>query len=495
MSACEKPGSHWSIYQQAIFDAVCDSSADAPHLAVRARAGSGKTTTGVHALTLTAQSDRVVALAFNADIARTLSERVPEHADARTFHSAGFGAVRSAYSSAVKVNKDLTWQRATSLCPDDPASYKAALVRVVSLAKSTLADRSPIAMGKLATAYHLDGAPEPWTPARDRFNQEALTLYLRAEKPQGEIDFDDMCWLPVRHNLPMRPWDFVMADEAQDLNACQHELVKRLVGKRGRLLAIGDDRQAIYQFRGACENSFDDLARHFDATVLPLSVCYRCDASIVALARETVPDFEARTNAPDGIVRDCGEAEMLAQVRPGDFILSRSKAPLMGHCLALLADGVPATIVGRDIAAGLVALIKKSKAGSIEQLDRWMSAHCAKAAERLSQQDPAAYEEICDRCACVRAVMASADSIASLIGKIERLFSDSTVGASVRLSTTHKAKGLESDRVFALADTYNKRPGLAESNLFYVCITRAKHELALVWKDGGDSNGERHDNA
>lgn len=487
------PGGYpWSPYNLAIFEAIADHDANAPHVAVRARAGSGKTTSGVHALGLTSQSDRVIACAFNSDIAKTLAERVPEWVDARTFHSVGNGAVWSSLGKTT-VDKDKVRNMARELCPQEARqqpSYITALCRVVSLAKNTLSPQSPIAMGKLADRYQIDGAPEAWTPARDEFNQRALTLLLRCAKFNGVIDFDDMVWLPVHLNLPVRPWDFVLADEAQDLNACQHALVKKLVGRRGRLLAIGDDRQAIYQFRGAAEGSFDSLANHFEADILPLSVCYRCDASIVAHAATVVPDFEARPGAPDGIVREATTDQMLDSCAPGDFILSRSKAPLMGHCLALLGDGKPATIVGRDIAGGLIGLIKKSKAASVEALTRWLNDHQTKAAERLAVEDPESYEEIADRCECLRVVARETPSIGATIDKIDRLFSEGAGRGTVRLSTTHKAKGLETDRVWMLADTYRKRPGIAEENLWYVAVTRAKHELVEVYAEQQEPDGD-----
>lgn len=483
----------WSAYQQAVFDLISDRSPTAPHIAVRARAGSGKTKTGVAGLDLTDRSSSVIACAFNADIARTLSARVPEHADARTFHSVGLAACRAALGPSVKVDKDKLRGMVARLCPDDPASYRNALIRVVSLAKSTLAPFTPHALGKIATYYHLDGAPDPWTPARARFDQDAATLARRSIEDLSSIDFDDMCYLPATDStFRVRPYDFVLADEAQDLNACQHALVRKLLGRSGRLCAIGDDRQAIYQFRGAAEGAFDALANEFDAEILSLPICYRCDSSIVELARTVVPDLEARPDAPEGKLGDCSDQDLTP--RPGDFVLSRTKAPLMGHCLRLLADGVPATIVGRDIAGGLQAMIRKSKAASCEALDRWTRTHEQQAFEKLAERDPEAYEEIADRCACLRVLAADAPSIGGLTAKIERLFSDGATGGQVRLSTTHKAKGLEAPHVWMLADTYRKRPGIAEENLWYVAVTRAEHELTMVWKDM-DQKGEKANGA
>jgi len=66
---------------------------------------------------------------------------------------------------------------------------------------------------------------------------------------------------------------------------------------------------------------------------------------------------------------------------------------------------------------------------------------------------------------------------------IDRLFKDGDDKNRVILSTTHKAKGLERDRVFMLDGTYRRgKDTREENNLVYVAWTRAKNELYLVTK-------------
>ncbi|MBE2195619.1 MAG: ATP-binding domain-containing protein [Anaerolinea sp.] len=83
---------------------------------------------------------------------------------------------------------------------------------------------------------------------------------------------------------------------------------------------------------------------------------------------------------------------------------------------------------------------------------------------------------------------------------IEDLFSDEKSG--VWLSTVHRAKGLESNRVVILQ--YNRLPlywkeqhefeAVQEENLLYVALTRARQELVLVSKerDGKVQPGGNH---
>ena len=56
---------------------------------------------------------------------------------------------------------------------------------------------------------------------------------------------------------------YVLVDEFQDSNYAQVELLKRLVGPRCNITAVGDDDQAIYRFRGAAHGAFEMFAAAF----------------------------------------------------------------------------------------------------------------------------------------------------------------------------------------------------------------------------------------
>lgn len=65
--------------------------------------------------------------------------------------------------------------------------------------------------------------------------------------------------------------------------------------------------------------------------------------------------------------------------------------------------------------------------------------------------------------------------------KIDGLFSDTDAANRIMLSTTHKAKGLERDRVWILMDTYRPKKSTEEANLYYVAVTRARKSLFKVY--------------
>ena len=84
-------------------------------------------------------------------------------------------------------------------------------------------------------------------------------MYQKQMKAYNALDFDDLISLPVlllRTNEEVRQrWQnrirYLLVDEYQDTNTSQYDLVKLLVGERGRLTVVGDDDQSIYSWRGA----------------------------------------------------------------------------------------------------------------------------------------------------------------------------------------------------------------------------------------------------
>lgn len=78
------------------------------------------------------------------------------------------------------------------------------------------------------------------------------------------------------------------------------------------------------------------------------------------------------------------------------------------------------------------------------------------------------------------ALAANCADVGTMLVRIETLFADSGLASAITLSSTHRAKGLEAERVWLLRDTYLKWKGPEEENLLYVGITRSKHELIFV---------------
>lgn len=469
-SSAPAPADRWSIYQRAIFREVAEGVG---HLLVKARAGTGKTTTIVEALRHVPANKSSLLVAFNKSIAAELERRAPEGVMVRTLHSFGFAALRNAFRTRLEEGK--TDRIARRIFGD---SLKGAalsnLAKLVSRAKATLAE----------TDEDLDRAIDDLglqVPDRERpeLVERAAAVLSECYRDTASCDFDDMIWLPVRHGIRVPTFDVVFVDETQDLNACQIDLALRAVREGGRVVAVGDDRQAIYAFRGADRHAIDRIVRTLDARVLPLSITYRCAKSIVALAQEIVPDYEAAPSAPDGVVRTTNEEKLRAEVTPGDFIISRKNAPLIRMCLRLLGAQKPATIAGRDIGSGLLSLVNAARVDDVMGLllfvDTWRKQETDRLTARGRDTQP-----IEDRADCITALCEGAATVEEVRARITALFSDTDDTRRIVCTTVHKAKGLERERCWILADTFTLNGGTEEDNLWYVAVTRAKTELCIA---------------
>ncbi len=322
----------------------------------------------------------------------------------------------------------------------------------------------------------------------------------------GCIDFNDMVWLPIALNLPTANYDLLFVDECQDLNRCTQELVCRS-GKR--LVFVGDENQAIYGFAGADAESFANLRKRLEATdrgvvVLPLTETRRCGKAIVAEANKIVPNFQAHESNGEGFIyrynykpfKD-GETPMWrGKVEAGDMLLCRVNAPLVSECFKFIKAGKKANIMGRDVGQGLKALVTKCAGGNvackvpelIKALETWVHLETEKEQAR-KRPNEAKIIGLDDKYTCILCFTEGCETAAQVLGKIEQVFTDDRVVPGIRLSSIHKAKGLEADRVFLLEPERATVPHpMAKSewqvgqewNLRYVAITRAIRELVFV---------------
>jgi len=291
------------------------------------------------------------------------------------------------------------------------------------------------------------------------------------------VDFDDQLWFP--HVFQLEPWthELVIIDESQDMNASQLALARKSVKPGGRIVAVGDDRQAIYGWRGADSGFLGRMVNELGADTLPLPRTYRCGKAIVERAREIVPDYEAAEGNVEGVIRETLMGKIVDEVRPGDFVLSRLNAPLLPLCLELLKLKIPATIQGRDIMGQLMGLVGRSECDTTDCLIEWLwdYEHDELRKLRKSDADEGVINALRDRVECLRVLAPEHELCEDLLAHLDEVFTDRDDDSKVTLSSVHRAKGLERDRVFLLAGTF--REGGQEDNIRYVAMTRAKTEL------------------
>lgn len=507
-----------SPMQVAIFKAIRDTQ---DSLIIEAVAGSGKTTTIVAAVKIIPENLRTMFLAFNKSIATELSEKLPEHVNCMTLNSLGYRAwmkyiggradvktnkitnilkqpqFKTEYGEwkvrqlLYPVNQLIGFAKQAGLVPKDAQSYvKTSLVDDTDAAWKHIINYHNVDFnvkrdGKSLGEYRRELAET--TDMAIKMARQALTLSIRKK---NEVDFNDQLFMPVVYGAEFAKHDVIFLDEAQDISHIQRVMVKRALVDGGRVIAVGDRHQAIYGFRGADSSSLDNIKRMFNCVVLPLSVSYRCGVDIIELAQNIVPHIEARDGAQQGKIEYLTPySETYLPFKPHDYIICRNVAPLVTLAFTIIRSGKPAYIVGDDIGKTISKLITKLKPTGInnlrQRLYEWEKAEI----QRLQEADPMAVGSwISDRADTVRAFIDSsgANTVEELLRTIEELFENNADNA-IKLSTIHKSKGLESDRVFILdqklmpskyaTHDWQKEQ---EDNLKYVAITRAINYLGFI---------------
>jgi len=375
--------------QTAIINAAASSSAS---LLIEARAGTGKTTTLMDLLPSLSSSTAIMA--FNRSIADELKARVAAlplqtqlGVELGTVHSFGLkaftkGTGRRPKVSGGKVSFILKDHLATR-----PKSEQDYWKPVTYLIKQIVGGAKNSGFGIMSTAESFPDINEDhaWWSLLSHFNwdlelenagidpEKAIALARHilnlSNRQLANIDFDDMIYLPLllSHHIPQ--FHNVLIDEAQDISPTRREFAFRMMSAGGRIIAVGDEYQAIYGFTGADADSLAAIKRRADAVPLPLTICWRCDDEIISAAQEYVPDIQARPGAAPGQVSEVSLSTLAGVFdgtlpsdktpdealipREGDAILCRLNKPNVSMALTLIKSGIRARIEGRDIGSKL----------------------------------------------------------------------------------------------------------------------------------------------
>lgn len=482
-----------SRYQQAIYDFMENGQGNA---VIDAVAGSGKSTTIVNALKLIPKDKRVLFLAFNKSIVEELKIKIGnmDNVNVCTLHSLGCQAMIHNYHSRIDERKYNRWLNDgikiqylhpdRSLDDDDKEEWKRNIRTLMDLGRANLVEDAD---GLMALAMKHD------LFLRDNETLIAETGIKYGKANKQTIDFTDMIYLPCVCDVKMSQYDWVFIDECQDLNAAQRTMFLKCRANEGRFIAVGDPRQAIYGFAGADVQSFNLLKSLPNTVSLPLSVCYRCDSSIIELAKSIVPQIEARDNAPEGEVLRGVEKE---EVKDGDMILCRVTAPLVDMCINYITAGVKAYVKGRDIGSNLIKMVENTGKPTIKGVTTALYKELNTRIKKVMQRDGITEKEARetsgvksyqDKVECIECLSNGLADAEALVNRIRMIFDDDRKNG-ICLSTVHKSKGLESDNVYILReDKFLLKRCMEvewmaeqERNLVYVAYTRAKHRLAFL---------------
>lgn len=502
-----------TVQQQEIYDILSGNkklkASESGNIAVSAVAGSGKTTTAVQAAKRACPKryKNVGFTAFNKTIADELAKKLDGSAQASTLHALGNRLIRGDHPfvtfdpdkyRTIAKSEFRTYFKSTNgkgfLKPEYAALF--AVIDVVRSQNIPFGALTQPLLKKIASACDKQNVV---LPSRE-FVHEVVGAALRCleigsdRSRLNSIDYGDMIWLPVQLGLGENIFDLLFADEAQDFTPIQQELVCRV---SANTVVIGDPYQSIQGWAGADCQSFYNLSKRLKAKQMPLSVCWRCPSSHLDLARILVPHVQNRPDCPSGELIETDSYGIARTAGPGDLVICRNNAPLVGCAYSLMKNKIPALVRGRDIGSSMIRLVEKLDPYDIKdlynRLSRWKDREFKKLIER--EADDQAYSNIQDQVDCIKELSGECETLGEFTDLCKTLFTDSDESDKVILSSVHRSKGLESDNVVLLspdlmcARASDEEAYQQEKNLLYVALTRAKKKLAIADGAGSDRPG------
>ena len=117
------------------------------------------------------------------------------------------------------------------------------------------------------------------------------------------LDFDDLIVktyelfikFPEVLEMYQNKFKYIFVDEFQDTNTAQYELVKLLAGKYKNILAVGDEDQCIYSWRGAQVENVKRFTKDFpDCKIFKLEQNYRSTKKIIDVANKLIKNNKNR---------------------------------------------------------------------------------------------------------------------------------------------------------------------------------------------------------
>ena len=374
-----------------------------------------------------------------------------------------------------------------------------------------------------------------------------LAAYEEVKRDRGRIDMEDILLITAAiladdERIAARvrqQYRWFVVDEFQDVNPLQSTLLDLWLGGRNDICVVGDPRQTIYSFAGASPKILASFTRtHEGAQRIELVRNYRSTPQIVAAAnavfaragatggvrlesQQEPGDPVSYTGYPDELAEANAVASEIALLHRRGVpyremaILFRINAQSEAFEEALGEHSIPYTMRGatgffnRAEVRQAVTLLRGSVRGGEGQSNLVDDVRAIFAAMGHTDQPPAGAGAVRDRWESLHAIVSMAGDLAeadpaadmaAMVADLDRRIEQAHAPAAdgVTLATLHSAKGLEWDAVFCVGMHEGMMPSIhadtpemveEERRLFYVGVTRARHDLMISWaasrKPGG----------
>ncbi|WP_033401430.1 AAA family ATPase, partial [Actinokineospora enzanensis] len=472
--------------QQAIIDACLDGR----DVAVRALAGTGKTST-MRMVAARMPDKKITYVAFNRAIADEAQAAFGPNVTADTFHAFARKALRSnpryqAKLGKIDKNDGFPEEIAAVLGHDryDGVRYgpqgteEIEVTSLVRLAQGTVKRFRESADAEIGFRHVGESAAADTTGLSTLVLDYARRIWADKTDPDGQLRFvhDDYRKIWALGN-PTIPGDVIIFDEVQDVNELQARLVQ---AQSAQTIVVGDSYQSIYGFTGA-----KDFLRNWPADVtLPLTQSWRFGPNVAEVGNQFLGLLRARLT----LEGNPGLDTRLEQVPDPDAVLCRTNAAAVAAVIDAMDDGKRVALVGggdaiKDIAKAAQDLMRgrSTKHPDLAMFGTWGDVR-----EYVNQHEEAQSLKMLVRLVDQHRPEGLIQMAQDLIDEDE---TDPDLKADLVVSTAHKAKGREWNAV-RIADDFRGPtedpetgeeilPQPEELRLAYVTVTRAQRRLEL----------------
>lgn len=460
-------------------------------IVISAYAGSGKTST-LSLLSETVPQDQVVFIAYNRAIADDAAKSFPSNTVCRTAHSFAFRAIMGGRSAfADRLNAPRVYGRGLAIrlniraaleVADDHILAPGALARLVydTVRNFCYSDSTEVEWNHVP---YVNGADMKLL--REYIMPIATRAWNDLSSPKGTLPWNKSHDLYLKMwcmSNPRLPGDAVFLDEAQDANPCIAGVVMRQ--RHAQKVMVGDSNQQIYAWRGAVDAMQNFNAKHH----VKLTQSFRFGEAVAEEANKwlTLLGNDVPLRGFDKI-----PSKVVTPLMDADAVLCRTNATVIAEALEAIENHRKHAIVGgtEDIKRFAKAVMELQN--GTEENPAYTEHPDLMSFKTWAQVKDFVQEEGGDLKILVKLI----DTYG--VEKV-LMVADTAVDekyADVILSTAHKAKGREWDKVKIAPDFTEPESqpdgtegelSSAEMMLAYVAVTRAKLELdnsGLAWVD------------
>jgi len=300
----------------------------------------------------------------------------------------------------------------------------------------------------------------------------------------------------------------LVIDEAQDMDEDDFNLIKALMtlNEEMRVIAVGDDDQNIYEFRGASSKYLEQFIRINQAVKYELVENYRSKSNLVQFTNQFVQRINHRLKKSPIIPKQTDNGTIKLVRHRSNHILTPLVNDLLNTGLSgttcvltktneealqitglLLKNGLPARLIQTNEGFSLYNLLEVRFFLSQLHLadDVFILSDEVWAAAKSALANKYGNSNKLEVCHQMIKDFEATNPMKKYKSDLEVFIRESRLedfcgnnGETIFVSTIHKAKGKEFDHVFLLLENFTPTTDEAK-RLLYVAMTRAKRNLTI----------------